>query len=384
MMLKREASGSKPATWGRRWGRAGSAAAAAAATAMTLAAGCLDRPVVKQDPATSNIYVDELRQTAVDKIDLLFMIDNSRSMADKQRILADAVPVLVQRLVNPICLRNDTNEPTGQNASESGSCPAGSQPEFSPIKDIHIAVVSSSLGAHGGDECLGTAEPTEDDKGWPIGKVRPNVQSWADTGFLAWDPDARANPPRPRNEPPGISDAMQLNTQFTNMVTLTGEVGCGYEASLEAWYRFLIDPEPSSSVTRDDSDPRSPVTVAHFNPLDTTLLDLRSKFLRPDSLVAIVMLTDENDCSIRDDGSSWLVGRTGDGFRAPRSATICDSNPNDKCCRSCLSGPTADCPRDPICDSAGPYLDPANDHINLRCYNQKARFGIDLLQPIER
>ena len=27
-----------------------------------------------------------------------------------------------------------------------------------------------------------------------------------------------------------------------------GENGCGYEASLEAWYRFLVDPEPPSAV----------------------------------------------------------------------------------------------------------------------------------------
>ena len=45
------------------------------------------RPVEPQDPRTNNVYVDQIRQTAVDKIDLLFMIDNSISMADKQEIL---------------------------------------------------------------------------------------------------------------------------------------------------------------------------------------------------------------------------------------------------------------------------------------------------------
>src|SRR5512144_1995052 len=39
-----------------------------------------------------------------DKIDLLFMIDNSISMSDKQAILRAAVPDLVNRLVNPICV----------------------------------------------------------------------------------------------------------------------------------------------------------------------------------------------------------------------------------------------------------------------------------------
>ena len=63
--------------------------------------GCLTRPVCDEDcrPKTTNVFVDQIRQKAVDKIDLLFMIDNSISMADKQEILQAAVPDLVSRLV---------------------------------------------------------------------------------------------------------------------------------------------------------------------------------------------------------------------------------------------------------------------------------------------
>src|SRR5215469_1729303 len=50
-----------------------------------------------------------------DKIDLLFMIDNSSSMGDKQALLALAVPDLVSRLVSPNCL-DATGHPTGQTA----------------------------------------------------------------------------------------------------------------------------------------------------------------------------------------------------------------------------------------------------------------------------
>jgi len=32
------------------------------------------------------LFVDQIVQTAVDRIDLLFMVDNSASMADKQDI----------------------------------------------------------------------------------------------------------------------------------------------------------------------------------------------------------------------------------------------------------------------------------------------------------
>src|SRR5688572_6462641 len=62
--------------------------AAAAALALTpllgVASACLDRPIGSPEPVTTNIFVDKITQTSVDKIDLLFMIDNSISMSDKQ------------------------------------------------------------------------------------------------------------------------------------------------------------------------------------------------------------------------------------------------------------------------------------------------------------
>src|SRR5882757_6281812 len=147
MMLKSKSSQSKQSSWALL--RAGLAGLAVMVGGAAVTAGCLDRPVHPQDPKTSNVYVDEIRQTSVDKIDLLFMIDNSISMADKQAILADAVPLLVTRLVTPICVRSCTKAdncspaqekdgiPTQGNADATGKCGQGA-PEFSPIKDIHV------------------------------------------------------------------------------------------------------------------------------------------------------------------------------------------------------------------------------------------------------
>ena len=45
-----------------------------------------------------------LEETVVQQIDLLLMIDNSRSMADKQQVLVQALPDLVAGLVNPRCV----------------------------------------------------------------------------------------------------------------------------------------------------------------------------------------------------------------------------------------------------------------------------------------
>src|SRR3954464_5405186 len=90
---------------------------------MLLATGCLSRPLAEISPTTNNLFVDQIKQTAIDKIDLLFMVDNSASMTDKQEILRDAVPVLLSRLVTPICV-DGTGKPTGVNSLANGQCPA--------------------------------------------------------------------------------------------------------------------------------------------------------------------------------------------------------------------------------------------------------------------
>jgi hypothetical protein len=375
--------------------------------------GCLDRPITETSPNTSNELVDQLKQTAVDKIDLLFMVDNSASMADKQDILRDAVPVLVSRLTSPICV-DGMGVPTGK-SSVNGVCASGDSPEFSPVGDIHIGIVSSSLGAHGGQECgLPSDSPHKNDNGHLLGSVRtdtfPLSKSWNNSGFLAWDPSGT------RNQPSGTTSAADLQMTFQDMIVAAGEDGCGFEAQLESWYRFLIDPEPPASVGLDatrsltvrssaltlDASGKKVVLDASGKPTctgcDEALLAQRKAFLRPDSLVAIVMLTDENDCSIRDDGVGWFVSTTSDGNghanHMPRATAQCDANPNDPCCRSCAqreSTPPKDangnlCPAlsaDSVCKGT-PTWDGLHDAVNLRCFNQKKRFGFDLLYETAR
>jgi len=241
MMLKRSTTESKPSAKARLV-RAGVASLAAASAIAALVTGCLDRPVAPAKPETSNVFVDQLVQTAVDKIDLLFMIDNSVSMADKQEILKSAVPLLLRRLVQPNCL-----DAQGHATGAFGTCTGDTTPEFNPIGDIHIGIVSSSLGAHGGSVCATAATPDDhlDDKAHLIGSVRTGVASWNNSGFLAWDQNGK------KNNPPGESNPTALNMAFSSMIGAVGEHGCGYEASLESWYRFLVDPEPPETVMLD-------------------------------------------------------------------------------------------------------------------------------------
>ena len=393
MMLKRSTTESKPNA-AARLVRAGVASLVAAGAAAALATGCLDRPVVPAEPKTSNVFVDQIVQTAVDKIDLLFMVDGSVSMSDKQAILKAAVPVLVSRLVSPICV--DSNGKSTGETSVNGKCSKvpGSGAEFSPIGDIHIGIVSSNLGSHGATICDPQAHP--DDKAHLIASVRDGIPSWQNQGFLAWDASGKANTPS------GEMNASKLNTEFQNMIASVDERGCGYEASLESWYRFLVDPEPPAEVKLNAlglTERSSKLTVnADGTPgacvgCDETLLAQRKAFLRPDSLVAIVMLSDENDCSIRDDGVGWFVGSSN---RMPLSTDVCKTNPNDPCCRSCAqkepNGPPSGCAAlsaDPTCmtipkNQQYATWDMTHDSLNLRCYNQHQRFGFDLLYDTNR
>ncbi len=356
--------------------------------ALLLLMGCLDRPVSPLSPQTTNITVDQIRQTSFDKIDLLFMIDNSISMADKQQILKAAVPKLVERLVTPRCVDAATLQPTTGNAP---NCAPTDVPEFPPIVDIHLGVITSSLGAHGGETCSDAASPAGqrgDDRGRLLPSVRDGLVNHEGLDFLWWNP---------ADDPADVADSSTLISEFSAQVVAAGENGCGYEASLEAWYRFLIDPQPPESVkkqgnftvvahcTDEGADCGAAGTCVGGVCADKTVLAQRKAFLRGDSLVAVIMLSDENDCSIRDDGQGWLVSTGAPGL--PRATGVCKTDPDDPCCTSCGAPAPDGCPphaQDAECSQNGGVYAATEDHVNLRCWEQKKRFGVDLLQPLSR
>lgn len=324
-----------------------------------------------EPPVAPRDVVELVRDKVPNKLDLLMMIDNSISMGDKQHLLADAMEHLVSRLLQPRCL-DEQGMDTGKQATTGGVCPAGSHPEFLPFNDIHAAVVTSSLGSHGAaglhDVCT---QASDDDHGQLLGLIRQNVPSWNNKGFLAWDPKLQLSPP-------GINDADQFASGLASTVQAAGDHGCGYEAALEGWYRFLVDPEPPSGVAMVDEN------VAKVTGTSAEVLAQRAAFLRSDSVLGIVMLSDENDCSVIDGGYGYLVARSSPIYR---STSQCATNPNDKCCQSCgESVPHDGCPAiasDVEC-AKGTFLAAADDSPNLRCYEQKRRFGFDLLYPTQR
>jgi hypothetical protein len=345
------------------------------ALAATTMSGCLDRKVGQTAPETNNVFVKQNPAGGIDKIDILFMVDNSLSMGDKQDVLAAAVPQLLRRLTNPDCVDENGANPA-QLADPNAACPSGKQREFAPVKDIHIGVVTSSLGDFGGDTCPEDGQPQNvamNDKAWLLGAL-PRTKSKLNSPFLEWKPE------NAENYTGSINNKV---SEFATFVTATTELGCGNEMILEGWYRFLVDPNPPVDVTTEKS------AANQRGADDTTILDLRKQFLRPDSLLAVFMIADENDCSMRDDDYGWVPMTAGGGFRMWRGSSPCANDPNDPCCYSCMLDQFAS----PACkakDTSCTQTDPGSklasgvDDVNTRCRMMKKRFGHDFLFPPSR
>lgn len=300
------------------------------------------------------------------KADILFVVDDSVSMAPHQDHLTDAATHFLRKLAAPDCL-----DGTGTVVpSVGGICPAGSAREFQPVRDIHVGVISSSLGGHGSSMCA-----TSDDRARLIPKVRDGAPDPTGKGYLTYDGTEAELP--------------TLTSNLAGQIAAAGTEGCGFEAQLEAAYRFLVDPSPPDDLELSEN------LEAQSTGLDQEILDQRQEFLRDGSAVFVILLSDENDCSAMDGGSyynnagfGWLTAEYGpssfEGF--PVASPVCESDPNDECCFSCLSNPSfpEGCDASVCAGENVPRLPPEEDRLNVRCFEQKRRFGVDLLYPVER
>lgn len=322
------------------------------ALCFALLVGCSQRELALQQPTQVKIGGPETKPTKIDKIALLLVIDNSASMADKQEVLAQAVPDLVGRLIAPRCMGPDA---TTIAVEQGQPCPHDHpRREFDPIHDIHIGFISSSLGGHGADSCsdvpTASYNPRQDDKAHLITRnspADPNAieATWNHRGFLFWD----ATRPE-KYSPPGDKDFEVLTAKMTRIVTGVGQDGCGFESPLEAWYRFLVEPAPyqkmipyscATHLPAEGGDCRGPDGV------DVVVLQQRNDFLRPDSMLVIVALADENDCSVIDGWQNYIAlqGYAGTtAFHLPRATSACMAMPDSPDCMSCAQGDHSDDP----------------------------------------
>jgi hypothetical protein len=285
----------------------------------------------------------------------------------------------------------------GQPTSPTAPCPTGSARAFPPPLDVHIGLVSSSLGTFGANGCpdptAATAcgpGKTNDDHGHlvtrsdPCGAGAP-VSTYQSEGFLAWDPAQTL-------VPPGVPDVATLVSDTSSLVTGDGQFGCGFESQNESWYRFLVDPTPYATIALNGQ-------TAVPSGTDTTLLQQRADFLRPDSLLTIIEVTDETDTSIQEVGIYPLFAQTevnGMAFHLPHATTACTKpppalGPLDPCCSSCGEATPPGCTADPACEAPNNVYTDATENISIRAFglsgglmSHKARYGIEFFYPPSR
>jgi hypothetical protein len=366
------------------------AAALAGSLSVTSLGACDGRSYIETNPlldaGTDVVEVDADAAPpppfeSAGKVDVLLVVDNSRNLEVAHEMLAETVPYLLDRLINPACV-NGLGNVVGQPVDASAACVLGVR-DFAPVTDLHLAMITTSLGGHGADLCSpasGAFQPAQNDAAHLITRTAAgtgSVPTYQGQGFLAWDPAGL-------KQPPGESNALSLTTGLVDLVRGAGEQGCGFESQLESVYRFLVDPSPYAQIAVIDGKATPQGT-------DTTLLQNRNDFLRPDSALLIVLLSDENDCSIRESGQFYLAGQAlaPDGsmssFHLPRARVECATNPADPCCASCGQATPPGCSpteTDPVCQLPKPT--DSEEPINLRCFDQKRRYGIDFLYPIDR
>lgn len=351
-----------------------------AMVAAVSAPACLVREVSIEQPTTKISFEARVPQPAVDKVDLLVVVDNSSSMADKQKILADALPDLLHGLVQPKCVDAITRTPVGATADTSKpdgqQCPAGSEPAFTPVTDMHIGVISTSLGGFGLPTCAPASDRFNDDRAHLLARGEEGpVAAAGDLHFLAWYPDVASNTDKKRHPDPPVPKTKTLDAldaAFRDLVVGVGDNGCGIEAQLESAYRFLVQPDPPLSTSID-----AKVPVAHD--VDRELLRQRAAFLRPDSLVAVLMLTDEDDASLDPwsfRGSAWHFL---EAAPLPHGTAACASEPASTTCTSCAFAPD-----DPSCGANGGTFTALEDDLNVRFHRMKPRFGVDPRYPLRR
>jgi len=209
---------------------------------------CADHRLSVPSPAPSVVDVRSFRQNVNHKLDILFMVDDSNSMNPLQAKMAQQLPMFMDQLVD---------QSTGQ------------------LPDLHVAVISSSYG--GGawvnvNQCASGVSPGDDEGKFQQGPGGAGHGSCsglaAGETYLKTGDGTSANPPNFQGD---------IRPLFQCMALL-GDGGCGFESQFESTMMALEKARKSAAEDPDNGG-----------------------FLRDDALLAIVMLTNEDDCSVRND-----------------------------------------------------------------------------------
>jgi hypothetical protein len=180
------------------------------------------------------------------RVDLLFVVDSSGSMSEEQSTLVSQMVVAMRELIAP------------------------DDPDALAVDDLHVGVISADMGTHGYVIQTCTAEQPGD-----FGELTTTGRGdWCESTYLA--PDCGGGECRWLAHTPEFPDDgrvpgdLPIWDDFACIAAL-GTGGCGFEQPLEASYRALVENSRPGMVNEG--------------------------FLRDDALLAVVYVTDEDDCS---------------------------------------------------------------------------------------
>jgi len=265
----------------------------------TLAAGCPDQELAPLGPCTISAASRRVDQSGLSKVDLLFVIDNSGSMATEQLKLANELPRLVEVLT------------TGNRNAGRGAGMANGQDMFTPVSSLHLGVVSSNMG--------GVDDPTGDNAGLTAcrglgddGKLLRSTEvavtgvtatmPFEFPGYNAGDvvlpPDAACGevgaPPKYQQFEAGQDpSAADVATSF-RCVSKLGVRGCSYEQQLDAMWKAVAPSDGDDEFLND--------TQGNGNPRG-----FNAGFVRDDAILAVIQVSDEEDCSIKPEGKQLFA-----------------------------------------------------------------------------
>jgi hypothetical protein len=267
--------------------------------------GCPNQELAPLSPCTVSAASRQVDQQGLSKVDLLFVIDNSGSMATEQIKLANELPRLVQVLT------------TGdRNAGRAPGAPAGAggQGQFTPVSSLHLGVVSSNMG--GIDDppsdpaSLAACKGLGDDGKLLRSKDVAVAGVTADAAFefpgyragevvLAPDPTCAAipDPLKYQSFEAGQDPSAQQVADTFRCISKLGVRGCQYEQQLEAMWKAVA---PSDGA-KDFLDG----TSGHGDPDG-----FNEGFVRSDAILAIIQVSDEEDCSIKQEGKALFSDTT--------------------------------------------------------------------------
>ena len=173
-----------------------------ALSAAGLLAACPDRGISKVDPAQGRVEFKDIPVKINRDVDILFVVDDSPSMADKQANLAKNFPRFTDEL----------------SKIEGG------------LPNVHIGVVTSDMGTRGADDAapgpgIGTIGMGGCSGNGKDGVLQPRGATANGEKFLS----NIANPDGSRL----TNYNTDLATAFSTMAK-AGDTGCGFEQHLEA------------------------------------------------------------------------------------------------------------------------------------------------------